>query len=172
VLEVFKITGLDTRFALFRTLKAALDHLQEAAVASGPSELSADAAVVLALAATALPFAEGVAAEAERWLRILRLHGEVGRALSSLGVREAPLTALEDAHASHPSELAGRAEDDPVASVMRQAARVARERAAEVIGTVDVLIGVMTVYGPEFERVLRAYGSQPEALIERLAASS
>ena len=41
--------------------------------------LSQDAALVVALAGTAMPFAHSAEDEAERWLRALRLHGQVGR---------------------------------------------------------------------------------------------
>src|SRR5262245_66278906 len=50
--------------------------------------LAPDAAMVLGIAATAIPFARTPEEEAERWLRVLRLHGEVGNALQSLGVSE------------------------------------------------------------------------------------
>src|SRR5438128_11157496 len=60
--------------------------------------LSEDAAIVLALADTAVPFAVSPEDEAERWVRVLRLHGIVGTALQSLGVGEAPLeTAAQPA---------------------------------------------------------------------------
>ena len=41
--------------------------------------LSQDAALVVALAGTAIPFAHSAEDEAERWLRALRLHGQVAR---------------------------------------------------------------------------------------------
>ena len=53
--------------------------------------LSQDAALVVALAGTAMPFAHSAEDEAERWLRALRLHGQVGAALQALGVGESPL---------------------------------------------------------------------------------
>src|SRR5918992_4396168 len=56
-----------------------------------PPPVSQDAAIVLGLASTALPFATSVEDEAERWLRIMRLHGQVGVALQALGVPEGPL---------------------------------------------------------------------------------
>src|SRR5436189_5218911 len=56
--------------------------------------LSQDAAIVLALADTAVPFACSIEDEAERWVRVLRLHGQVGLALQALGVGEAPLETM------------------------------------------------------------------------------
>src|SRR6185503_21331970 len=53
--------------------------------------LSQDAALVVALAGTAIPFAHSAEDEAERWLRAMRLHGQVGSILQALGVGEAPL---------------------------------------------------------------------------------
>ncbi|HVH18099.1 MAG TPA: hypothetical protein VNF72_07355, partial [Myxococcota bacterium] len=41
--------------------------------------LSQDAALVVALAGTAIPFAHSAEDEAERWLRAMRLHGQVDR---------------------------------------------------------------------------------------------
>ena len=53
--------------------------------------ISQDAANVLALADTAVPFAVSLEDEAERWVRVMRMHGQVGDALQGLGVGEAPL---------------------------------------------------------------------------------
>src|SRR3954471_4938489 len=53
--------------------------------------LSQDAAIVLALADTAIPFAASREDEAERWVRVLRLHGQVGGVLQALGIGAAPL---------------------------------------------------------------------------------
>ena len=53
--------------------------------------ISQDAAIVLALADTAVPFATSLEDEAERWVRVMRMHGQVGAALQALGVGEAPL---------------------------------------------------------------------------------
>ena len=61
-------------------------------MSSAPT-LAPDAAMVLGIAATAIPFARTPEDEAERWLRILRLHGEVGAALQALGVSEDSLRA-------------------------------------------------------------------------------
>ena len=58
-----------------------------------PGVLSGDAALVVGLAATAMPFAHTAEDQAESWLRTLRLHGSVGTALSALGMGEEPLVA-------------------------------------------------------------------------------
>src|SRR5215467_13453553 len=55
------------------------------------TRLSQDAAIVLGLARTAVPFAASREDEAERWVRVMRVHGQVGQAMQSLGVGEAPL---------------------------------------------------------------------------------
>jgi hypothetical protein len=56
--------------------------------------ISQDAAIVLALADTAVPFAASLQDEAERWVRVMRMHGQVGAALQGLGVGEAPLETI------------------------------------------------------------------------------
>src|SRR4051794_32410652 len=63
--------------------------------------LSQDGAIVLGLAATAVPFATSLEDEAERWLRVLRMHGQVGAVLQALGVPEGPLTT--EAHETSPT---------------------------------------------------------------------
>ncbi len=49
-----------------------------------------DASMVIGMASTAIPFARSREDQAERWLRILRMHGEAGIALHELGVSEGP----------------------------------------------------------------------------------
>jgi hypothetical protein len=56
----------------------------------GHTPLSQDAALVVTLAGTAMAFAHSADDEAERWLRVMRLHGQVGDVLQALGVGEAP----------------------------------------------------------------------------------
>ena len=75
---------------------------------------------MLGIASTAMPFARSRDAEAERWLRILRLHGEAGVALCALGVTEAPLQALER-HANGETAPEQTDDNDPVASVTDRA---------------------------------------------------
>jgi hypothetical protein len=123
-----------------------------------------DAALVLGMASTALPFAGSRAEEAERWLRILRLHGEAGVALQALGVSEAPLEGAGE-RADAPRPVAG---DDRVAEVGSVAAQVAERREAAAVGSEDVLVAVMDVYGEDFERVLQVHGTDRSEVLERL----
>src|SRR5215211_3862526 len=124
--------------------------------------MSQDAALVVALAGTAIPFAHSAEDEAERWLRALRLHGEVGRIMQALGVSESPLT------------------DDPVADgtppfgeqvlerVTRGAGAYTAERDSDSVGTQDVLRAVVEIYGQLFERALYVRGTSADELIAHL----
>jgi hypothetical protein len=129
-----------------------------------------DAAMVLGMASTAMPFADSAQAEAERWLRILRLHGEAGIALQALGVSEGPLEqAGRDAAAEQRGEPHGGG--DVVAAVTEGAVRMAGERGARAVGTSDVLVAVMDVYGADFDRVLRVHGTDRDEVLERLGVT-
>src|SRR5919199_3672967 len=125
--------------------------------------LSQDAAIVLALAETAIPFAATYEDEAERWVRVLRLHGQVGGALQALGVGEAPLETMADAPAARTPRRPGR---DVVREVRAAAARFASGRGAKLIGTVDVLFAVFETYGRAFDRALYVRGASRDELIE------
>jgi hypothetical protein len=129
--------------------------------------LSQDAAIVLALAETAIPFAVSREDEAERWVRLLRLHGQVGLALQSLGVGEAPLSTMAQPHAVRVLRSRPLGED-PVTDVTLAARRLAAKRGARAAATVDVLFAVIGVYGRTFDRALYIRGTSIEELIERL----
>jgi hypothetical protein len=129
--------------------------------------LSQDAAIVLALAETAIPFALSKEDEAERWVRLLRLHGQVGLALQSLGVGEAPLSTMAQPHAVRVLRSRPLGED-PVADVTLAARRLAAKRGARAAATVDVLFGVIGVYGRTFDRALYIRGTSVDELLERL----
>jgi hypothetical protein len=165
---------------------------------SSPPVLASDAAMVLGIASTAMPFARTPEAEAERWLRLLRVHGEVGVALQELGVSDGPLgdagerasgdrgrpravrheggrrvgVGHEDGQRAgvgrEDREQAGEAERDAVAAVAARAVQIAAQRGADGLETTDILIAVMYVYGEDFERVLRAHGTDGDVLRERL----
>jgi hypothetical protein len=124
--------------------------------------LSQDAALVVALAGTAMPFAHSAEDEAERWLRALRLHGQVGATLQALGVGESPLTEESTGHETPP--LGPGALDE----VARRAADFAAGREAQTAGTTDLLFAVFDVYGELFDRTLYLRGTGREELVEKL----
>ncbi len=132
-----------------------------------------DAAMVLGIAATAMPFARTPQDEAERWLRILRLHGDVGATLQGLGVSEGSLKVVGEAGTAAP-EAGERAassdagQRDVVSQVNEHAAQRAAGRAAAEVTTTDVLMAVMQVYGVDFDAVLRAHGTDRREVLRRL----
>lgn len=149
--------------------------------------LAPNAAMVLGIASTAMPFAYTPEAEAERWLRILRLHGEAGGVLQALGVGEGRLReASEDEDperagheratsgplASDPLKPDRAGERDPVGQVADQACAIASRRGASGVATTDLLLAVMRVYGADFDRVLQAHGTDRAELTERLGAGT
>ncbi len=126
--------------------------------------LSQDAALVTALAGTAMAFAHSREDEAERWLRALRLHGQVGRALQALGVGEAPLsTNSEPAPESFPD-----IDGDPVQRSLSRAGELAVARGGRSVTTVDVLFALFDVYDRRMERALYLRGTSRTELSERL----
>ncbi len=127
--------------------------------------LSRDAAIVVGLAGTALAFASSTDDEVERWLRPLRLYGDSGTALEGLGIGEARLTTVRsgDEHASDsPPERT-------VELIVAAACKLAAERHAACVGTLDVLIAVMRHYPGAFERALETRGSDRAELVDKLA---
>ena len=123
-----------------------------------------DAALVLGMASTAIPFARSREAEAERWLRILSLQGEAGAVLQGLGVSEAPMKG----HDEHPEDASAPGTEDIIARVGEAAAGAAARRGAPSFGTIDVLVAVIDVYGTDFNHVLRAHGTGRDEVLERL----
>jgi hypothetical protein len=128
-----------------------------------------DAAMVLGMAATAMPFARSNEDQAERWLRILRLHGEAGTALQALGVSEGPLESTHDGEQAAEADPASEIATDVVAKVTADATALASERGGHALGTTDVLVAVMRVYGSDFDRVLRVHGTDRDEVLERLS---
>ena len=133
--------------------------------------LSQDAALVVALAGTAIPFAHSAEDEAERWLRAMRLHGQVGSTLQALGVGESPLMTGSDhdfAEGQATPNLGPNVLDD----VTHRACEFAAGRDAESVGTTDILFAVLDVYGKLFDRALYMRGTSREELVERLTAAA
>jgi len=125
--------------------------------------LSQDAALVIALVGTAIPFAHSREDEAERWLRAMRLQGEVGRLMQALGVGEAPLLASDSTQPEGHTKPLG---ETGVEQVAQTAELLAAERGAESIGTQHLLLAVCDVYGELFERTLYVRGTSSAELIE------
>jgi anti-sigma B factor antagonist len=168
VSHLLEVTGLDATFAVFATTDEALAHVRgEDELAAQPA-LSPDATIVVGLAVTALPFAESTGDELRRWIRILSIHGEAGRALQRFGLTdtEVDLTANPTASAVGPDAHA-----DSVTRVTRAATAIAADRDAPAVSTVDFLLAVMLVYGDAFDRELRGHGTSSTELIECLGTS-
>src|SRR3954452_14816806 len=127
--------------------------------------LSQDAAIVLALAETAIPFAISAEDEAERWVRVLRLHGQVGQALQALGVGEAPLQTIAQPHAVRVLRARPLGED-PVADVTFAGRRLPGKRGARPAATVAGLFGVMGVTGRGSDRALYGRGTSADERLE------
>jgi hypothetical protein len=163
--KLLEMTGLDACFDSFGTLDEALSTN-----AAGNLPFCTDAAMALGLAGTAMPFAASRRAEALRWLRILRLHGEAARVLCALGVGETPLGHANGSDSAEAAAEIERDDRDPVGAVSELAVRLARKRNAANVGTGDVLLAAMRFYGPDFDRVLAAHGTDRDEVIARLAA--
>jgi anti-sigma B factor antagonist len=170
VLRLLEVTGLDTRFQTFPSAEDALAQMRGDRQPAQPA-LCPDAAIVLGLAATALPFAESTADELRRWVRILSAHGEAGRALQRVGLTDTD-TAIElptapgGVHADGPEAHA-----DSVTRVSKAASAIAADREAGTVSTVDLLLAVMLVYGDAFDHELRVHGTSAIELIECLGTS-
>ncbi len=128
--------------------------------------LAPDAAIALGIASTAMPFARTPRDEVERWLRVLRLHGQAGIVLQGLGVSEQQLPSSESGHAGNRPDSG--TDRDAVSRVTEQAVRIADERRARALSTRDILIAVMRVYGEDFDRVLRVHGTDRDEVLARL----
>jgi hypothetical protein len=133
--------------------------------------LSQDAALVVALAGTAIPFAHSAEDEAERWLRAMRLHGQVGSTLQALGVGESPLMTGSESDQSdgHGTPNLG---PDVLDEVTERASELAAARGVENIGTADILFAVLDAYGKLFDRALYTRGTSRDELVERLTSAA
>jgi hypothetical protein len=124
--------------------------------------------MALGIASTAIPFARTPEDEMERWIRVLRMHGQVGVALQGLGVSEAPLPHMHE-HAEHaPHAGPDHAPQDSVERVTEFAVDIAAARRAEAVATPDVLVAVMRVYGDDFDLALQAHGTDSDEVLDRL----
>ncbi len=121
---------------------------------------------VLGLAGTALPFAESVDDEVERWLRPLRLYGEAGASLQALGIGEGRVAGTGEI----PQQAVNATPQETLAQVTAAAQRIAADRGATTVGTQDILSAVMQHYGEAFDRALDRHSGDSAELLERLTA--
>lgn len=131
------------------------------------TRLSQDAAIVLGLARTAVPFAANSEDEAERWVRVMRMHGQVGVAMQALGLGEAPLESPATPRAvrlNQKREHSGAVVDQ----VEGRARELAAERRAQLVSTVDIFFALLDVYGHTFERALYSRGTTRLELIQEM----
>jgi hypothetical protein len=140
---------------------------------STTATLAPDAAIALGLASTAMPFARAPHEEAERWLRILRLRGDAGAALQAIGVGERPIAPCPQPSERQASSNGYPTEErDSVGRVADEATQVAQHRGSRCVTTTDLLRAVMRVYGPHFDRLLEAHGTDHAELARRLSVQA
>lgn len=171
VVRLVELSGVAASVRIFPTLDAALAYVGDGGGVDGPPAvppLTADAALILGIASTAMPFAQSDEDQVERWLRVLRRHGEAGVVLASLGLSDAPLGEVRPDEAPEPSVAA---DPDVLAAVTEQAGRIATQRGGARTATTDVLLAVMHIYGATFDRVLAAHGADIDELATRVAGA-
>ena len=132
--------------------------------------LTEDAAVVLGIAATAIPFARSVDAQAEQWLRALSRSGDTGIALKVFGAHDVEPDAMRD-DLEPDAETAWSVDADVVTAVTRQASQLAVHH-DRPIQTDDLLEAVAKLYGRVFDRVLARHGVDREELLKALSQDS
>jgi hypothetical protein len=128
-----------------------------------------DASMVIGMASTAIPFARSRSDQAERWLRILRVHGQSGVALHELGVSDGAAPGEHDQQHTHAPAEQADAQENIVGQVGGSAARAAEARGSRYVRTRDVLVAVMEVYGDDFDYVLSVHGTERAEVLEHLS---
>ena len=124
---------------------------------------SREVAIALELAETTIPYARSRQGEAERWLRILRRLERTGEALAALGMPDGPLESPAEARMAYEGDS-----EVSVKEVAERAAMYARARGGDVVGTIDLLFGVLGLYGRDFSKALYRCGAPRELLLDRL----
>lgn len=135
---------------------------------SEPCEMSEDAATVVGLVSTAMPFATGPVDQVERWLKVLSRNGDAGFVLDAAGVGDRSSEELEAPPAPSTSAPLG-ADVDPVDAVTAHANQIVRSRGDTMTRSTDLLQAVRDLYGHVFEEVLRRHSAEPEGALERLS---
>ena len=124
---------------------------------------SREVVIALELAETTVPYARSRQGEAERWLRILRRLERTGEALAALGVSDGPLESPAEARMAYEGEPEFSVQD-----VAERAEMYTRARGGKVVGTIDLLFGVLGTYGKDFSKALYRSGVARELLLDRL----
>ena len=133
-----------------------------------PCELSEDAATVVGLVSTAMPFAAGPVDQVERWLKVLSRNGDAGFVLDAAGIGDRSSSAMEAPSAPAASTSLG-ADVDPVDAVTTYANRAVRSRGETTTRSTDLLEAVRDLYGDVFEEVLRRHSAEPDGALDRLS---
>lgn len=134
---------------------------------SHSTPLSEDAALVAALGATAMPFSNTAEAQAESWIRTLRLHGRVGSAMQALGVGEAPLRAEYDLE-GNPRPATPAPEGEVAERVVARAHQLASAEDSDSTCTTHIFGALLEVYGDVMHRTLELHGASAAELQQRL----
>lgn len=114
-----------------------------------------------------MPFSNSAEAQAESWIRTLRLHGRVGSAMQALGVGEAPLRAEYDLEGNpHPTTPAP--EGDVAERVVARGHKLAVESDSDSTCTTHIFGALLEVYGHVMHRALELHGASAAELQQRL----
>jgi anti-anti-sigma factor len=149
VLRLLALTGLDHAVEVYASLQEACAELARTRRADGKLPLTADAAVAVGLAFTALAFGGGsLDAEAERWARILLPYGGPAIADELLDAFGGEAADAEPA----PTNSA----HDRLDRVVAHATAAANQRRCCAVRVADIVAGVIAVYGPSLRRALQA----------------
>jgi anti-sigma B factor antagonist len=162
VTKLLTLTGLDSHFPTFPTVDEAVTYVRAGSAPAHPS-LDPDAALAVALASTALPFSDSRRGEVRRWLRILQLPG-AGTAASALQINRAQPNLPEVPPEVDMQQLPGHT----VAEVAAHATRIAADRESPAVGTVELLLALLALYGHDFDHVMQEHGQDTIDLIRQL----
>lgn len=193
IMKLFEMTHVSKNLDLFPSVDAAIDGLdrvpsdetsdsgaapepsragmgqpsaEEEIAAAEAAALTGDAALVLGIAATAMPFARSARDQAEQWLRALRQHGDAALVLTALGIGD----RQPGGPGEHPAERPPKR--GVVPELTRHAHRISDQRGATSVRTTDLLGAALEVYGEDFDDVLATHGVDRAELVEQLRVSA
>lgn len=161
VVSLLKITGLDGTFAALPDVEQARAYLRQTGGSDRQATLSPDAAMVVGLAATALPFTDSLAAEADTWARIFVAFSCVGE--DNFQATEAPPA---HAQATPQESRAGAGQDGQlkrIDTIVAHATRLAALRGNCIVRADDLVRAAMATYGVTFEGALHAHATNQTA---------